>query len=152
MPCRKEVLGSKQVYFNRSSKVMEEYPSLNNTTTNASLFHNFCYKVVFGGADGPDGHDFVCQRPAMPGLDMGQGTSYGCYGHHLLQTTYSNANILLRANWSRFSRYRLFLSELTQPNFWVLQFCHACHFSYEPSSIPIGQVVQAQELFQWKNL
>ena len=44
-----------------------------------------------------------------------------------------------------------FFSELTQPNFWVLKFCHACQFSYEPSTIPIGQVVQAQELFQWKN-
>ena len=96
MPCRKEVLGSKQVYFNRSLKVMEEYPSLNNTTTNTSLFHNFCYKVVSGGADGPDGHDYV-RMPAGDagaGPDMGQGTSYGCSQHFLLLPFCSKVNRL----------------------------------------------------------
>ena len=41
--------------------------------------------------------------------------------------------------------------ELTHPNFRVKKFSHACQLSYETSTIPIGQVVQVQDFFKWKN-
>ena len=41
--------------------------------------------------------------------------------------------------------------ELTHPRFRVKKFSHKCQLSYETSTIPIGQLVQAQELFQWEN-
>ena len=42
--------------------------------------------------------------------------------------------------------------EMTHSNFRLTKFNNASQLSHEPSAIPIGQVIQTQELFQWKNL
>ena len=48
------------------------------------LFHNFCSKAVFGGADDPDGQDAVCRQAGHAGgsPNMGQRTSIFILARH----------------------------------------------------------------------